>query len=267
MVPKFGEGFFNADLGLTSRLRIAPKENGMPSEVLQRQATKAGPIDPNLEYHLKNADTPMHHQFNNLDAIAKYIMAMSHTAIVKGPEGKDEDKKEKAVVQVNIGTGIKTVAVVRSGSTLLVTQNGIFKSLASSKRGAFIDELCKAVLAELGGKSVVQKVEVLNSASDDFAFHAEMQLLEHCITSGRQISGGVMGVSKPCCVDCAKKLMEAGVDFSLWIDKSKAEGKNKWTPPSSDLKKLKVEEDPHNFAWRDVSLSASEENAKAALLS
>ena len=86
----------------------------MPSEVRQSRVGAAGPIDPNLEYQLKNVDpetTKLHHKLNNLDAVARLVMAVAHTKTAKPPEAvADAEQRKSRTVQLNIGTGIKTVA-------------------------------------------------------------------------------------------------------------------------------------------------------------
>ncbi len=45
------------------------------------------------------------------------------------------------------------------------------------------------------------------------SMHAEMQLLKEVIECGRDPRGMYMGVSKPCCAQCAKELNKYGVEF------------------------------------------------------
>lgn len=234
----------------------------MPAETVQRRVGAAGPIDPNLEYHLKNEDTPLHHKLNNLDAVARLIMAMAHTATAKSPEEEnlEADQKTRRTVQVNIGSGIKTVAVTRSGTSLLVAQNGIFRDAKPrSARGALETTLTTHVKNQLGDKGPIQSVQFVNADSDDFGMHAEMVLLQHCMSRRLPMTGGTIGVSKPCCKNCAAALNDAKVDYTLWIDGEVP----KWTSPAGDRGLLQIEGDPQNFAWRNLSLAAAAEERAA----
>lgn len=233
----------------------------MPSQVEQRRIGAAGPIDPNLEYHLKNEDTPLHHKLNNLDAVARLVMAVAHTSTAKAPETTlDPAQKLRQVVQVNIGTGIKTVAVTRSGNNLLVAQNGIFGDLKGTARTDLELKLRSHVMDELGAHSTIQSVTFINGAYDDYGKHAEMALVEHCIANRVPMTGGTVGVSKPCCKHCSQELARNGVDFSLWVDKEVP----KWEAVVGDRANLRLEADPEGFAWRDLRLEAAAEDAAAA---
>ncbi len=61
--------------------------------------------------------------------------------------------------------------------------------------------------------TVYDGADVYVVKNGDGSMHAEMQLLKELRDSGKNPRGMYMGVSKPCCAQCAKELSERGVEF------------------------------------------------------
>ncbi|GJJ03231.1 hypothetical protein RugamoR64_37690 [Duganella rhizosphaerae] len=150
-------------------------------------------------------------ELNSLDIVARHILAYKFTIVHNEEAGNRvdpvlhslRDRETVACVMVNDGH-------------LLVAHNFKFRD-ADTNRIPFELATAKTVEAmKAEGLRIKTYAAVpFYIAKRKKDFHAEMQLLEYVSDNAMSIQGGVIGVSKPCCDDCARTLTSMGIDFSF----------------------------------------------------
>jgi hypothetical protein len=204
----------------------------MAKQVHNATVPPAGIIDPNVNYAGQASDGS---DLNDLDLVARYILAVTHSRwnseFTEEGEAKGAKEYEWAdgprpeamtshVIRQNV-TGMKTFAVAVSGSTLYVAHNAGTKSKKPEPSTDDREEISAAVLGYLASCRLDKKVtsvEIINRATSRklaTTYHAEMQLLAHFIAGGLCLDGKVIGVSKPCCSTCSNQLDALNVSYSL----------------------------------------------------
>lgn len=151
---------------------------------------------------------------NGLDRIARTVLALVHSAY---SSQKAKDQHHDFVLQ-NI-VSMNTVAAAASGDKLYLAANGVDLLGAAT-----------AIANALGNEGVsFTPVIVTGTTWKDKDFHAEMQLVSYLANNGLMPNGLTIGVSKPCCLQCAERLDSLGLSYSLWHDE---EVGKRWKAPS-----------------------------------
>ncbi|MBN9121939.1 MAG: hypothetical protein J0I06_22825 [Planctomycetes bacterium] len=168
------------------------------------------------------------------DRIASYILACVYSSV------------QRQHVSRQSYSSADTVAVARSGSTLHVFTNTmfaradwnkqqqqvVFTPLSASKRGTGQAAAAETVFAAMkeAGMSDIKTIDFTYKKSllTNRTYHAEMQCVDYFFEERQAIDGNYIGVSKPCCRDCAKALDKFGIGYAYWHDVS---GNNDWVPP------------------------------------
>jgi hypothetical protein len=166
-----------------------------------------GPINKNIYYSNQATDGS---DLNDLDNIARYILAMTHS-------GWNDPYH---IVKQNV-TGKKTFAVGASGDTLYVAHNvameGGNRPSPNTGEEEGIKNITLGFIKSELKVSKIRDVKVINLAGRGNAtsFHAEMQLIAYLKDKGLALDGRIIGVSKPCCGTCGNFLNALGINFSL----------------------------------------------------
>ena len=141
-----------------------------------------------------------------------------------------------AIVMGNL-PGDQCIAVVRAGDRLYVTANGLWASgqelaetpdavdyagdvarmlnrpwfPSATQCEAALNLVAPDICIEYHARSIV----FVNPMAGDFGgkYHAEMQLMEYMFDHQMLCDRGYMGVSKPCCTFCQRRLDPAGINF------------------------------------------------------
>lgn len=159
---------------------------------------------------------------NDLDRIARYFLAVAYSSVYK-----PTDTYNQAYIAA------RTVAVGRSGNKLYIAANGL-KGLGSQRPRGDTRRIIIAVneirigaqglanaLAEEGIGGITNIIFATNPEGDeDRTYHAEMQLVDIFHEEGVPFDGSIIGVSKPCCKNCAQSLDRVGVGYSYWHDQN-----------------------------------------------
>lgn len=151
--------------------------------------------------------TPVHYssvdweKLNDFDGIARYILALVYSASDKGT--KTEFLHQQLI-------GIPTVAVACSGGVLHIAHDIVKIDIGQ----------IKDILESINYK----KIELIKNNNTNKKLHAEMKILK---VLGVNLDRKLMGVSKPCCTQCADFLELQGIDYSYWHSHPVGH----WTPP------------------------------------
>lgn len=121
-----------------------------------------------------------------LDRIASALLAVCHSG------QKSQSPKSQDLIQMNC------VAAIFVDGDIWVAANGV-------EIGA--DEINTALGDEY------DKYDVYVVKNGNGHMHAEMQLIKELNIAGKSPDEMYMGVSKPCCAQCAKELKKAGIEF------------------------------------------------------
>jgi hypothetical protein len=153
---------------------------------------------------------------NVLDRVARYLLAVAYSSVYKGT-----DTYNQAYVAA------RTVAVGLADNTLYVTANTLIglglKAQSNVKLKIAVNEMriaATALAAEMSAERIANLTElvvVLNPlGNDDRTYHAEMQLVDVFQEQNLRFEGDIIGVSKPCCMQCAGTLDKLGIGYSYW---------------------------------------------------
>ncbi len=138
------------------------------------------------------------------DNIARFILAIGHSGQYAG------NHREQLFISQ------RTVAVMYYQDTIYVATNDLRNDDVEDV-GTTLTRVQNALRAE--GYANVRFIS--NPFGDnDRGLHAEMQLLSYFMAKGWQVSGGILGVSKPCCRFCALNLDRYGIWYSYWHDQN-----------------------------------------------
>jgi OTT_1508-like deaminase len=149
-----------------------------------------------LEYPDAEITTPVYYasvkfdKLNEFDLIARYILSLLYSR--GNPKGKTDFLYQQLV-------GMPTVAVASSNGVLYIACDKI----------EITREGIKSVLESTG----YIDFSIIKNDKTNNKLHAEMKLLSK-INHG--IDGKFMGVSKPCCAQCADFLENQGIDYLYW---------------------------------------------------
>ena len=148
---------------------------------------------------------------NEYDLMARMILAVTYTG--------DDNAKPDMLYQSMIGSPTVAIAQDAKSGTLVI---------ACNKLKVFQDKLVRAALDSEG---VEEKFELLK-LDDDHSLHAEMRLVNFFYNDKLRLAGDALGVSKPCCRDCASHLEALDIDYSYWHDQNVG----KWAPCKPEKK-------------------------------
>lgn len=133
--------------------------------------------------------------------------------------------------------GEQCTAVIRAGHRLYVTANGLWGSGESLERtpndvdysgdvskmlnrpwfpsASQFERALETVSGDILAAYTARGIVYVNPTGGDFngKFHAEMQMLEFMLDERLLPDRGYMGVSKPCCTFCQRRLDPAGIKF------------------------------------------------------
>lgn len=136
-----------------------------------------------------------------IDEIARFILAIAHSGQYPG------NHREQFFISQ------RTVAVVFHQGTLYVATN----SLRNDDVEDVGTTLQRAIDAIRGAGYADQVRFIYNpGGNEDRNFHAEMQLLSYFMAKGWRFDQDIIGVSKPCCENCANNLDRYLIMYSYW---------------------------------------------------
>lgn len=155
---------------------------------------------------------------NFLDRVARYFLAIAYSSVYPG-----SDKYNQAYVAA------RTVAAALNGNKLYLAANELKGlGLQRPKKDTrpiiiAVNELRKGFeglikeFASEGIGGITEVVFVANPFGDDNrTYHAEMQLVDLFYEGRMNFDGGIIGVSKPCCMQCALSLDKVDINYSYW---------------------------------------------------
>lgn len=146
--------------------------------------------------------------------------------------------------------GLRTVAVVSVNQVLIVANNAVswgdhrltfnpnqraqrgtpnyHYALEGFRQGEVVFQPTLAIRDHLAGvNGAYQDVIFPEECDNGFGFHAEMALLQYLHQNNMTPDNNEIGVSKPCCRNCAHVLKSANIKFSF----KHADPVGEWTPP------------------------------------
>lgn len=146
-------------------------------------------------------DADYHHEqlerMTNADLLAVAILQIAYS----GSRAQTPDSQR--LIQMDC------VAVYMSRSEFIVASNAV----------KLTDEIVRRALNTLDGSiHRSMTVAIANDLADRYAkvknMHAEMKIVKYFIEYNRQMQGISLGVSKPCCSECAVELDKRGIVYS-----------------------------------------------------
>jgi hypothetical protein len=179
---------------------------------------------------------------NELDKIAQAILSIAwsgHESQGRQSQVGNRDLRTVAVVAVNqtlivAGNAISWEQRLRSTirrADARGTQNWVYyapQTQYSPDYSTLIFGGADAIRYELGRLGEQRQVLFPDECRKDFNFHAEMALLQYMSMHNLHPDGDEIGVSKPCCVRCARVLDECRIRYSTYHTSPIGD----WTPPN-----------------------------------
>jgi len=160
-------------------------------------------------------------RLNYLDRAARYLLAVAYSSVYRGT-----DTYNQAYVAA------RTVAVGLHDNVLYVTANDLIglglkpqKPTPGVRYRIAVNEIrigARALEAEMRAEDLPQLrgITVIAQETESRTYHAEMQLVDHFSEEKMRFEGDVIGVSKPCCAQCATRLDALKIAYSYWHDQN-----------------------------------------------
>jgi len=195
-----------------------PKNAGAQKNVDGDSSPSSNVVYTNLAYD----------ELNDLDRMARFIIAVAHSV------NYSPRHREQGFI------GQRTVAVALNKGTLYVAQNNVLTSMGRTGSGkptfvsmdldlsTKIRQHVKDKLAEeytdpdspedkpLSLQPFQKVVWISAGGWERTDFHAEMQLVNFFKNQNLAFEKNQIGVSKPCCSNCASRLTALGIDYSYF---------------------------------------------------
>lgn len=213
-------------------------ENALAQKGVQGDETPHGLAERNVVY------TALDYQkLNDLDRFARFILAVAHSAIYAGT-----DREQFFAAQRCVATAISEGRLYFAANNLLTRRDQEARGKSGTQpipeeearriiertdleiwASVMRDLVAEArqspekTLVEMRDVNRVQGFEgicfIANPrGADDTTLHAEMQLVSHFETQSLRLENDQIGVSKPCCPSCSKRLTGLGIDHSYYHD-------------------------------------------------
>ncbi|AWF82093.1 hypothetical protein BTJ40_15340 [Microbulbifer sp. A4B17] len=194
----------------------------MPKFVIEDTDVTTGPAQLQRNAFYRNV---VPDDLNPLDLVARKILAHKFSNL------HDPQNSVRQAMR-----DVETVACVIAGKgTLLVSHNSSFGAHGGNNQevelatAAAFKDLRARGFVNITDYHVLSPIRKLRRT-----FHAEMQILKACSEHNREIQGGIIGVSKPCCGKCAKVLKAFRINFSLYSKSPIGD----WVSPEIDQIKI-----------------------------
>jgi hypothetical protein len=182
-------------------------------------------------------------ELNDLDRLARFILAVIHSSIYEGT-----DREQFFAAQRCVATAIWDNHLYFTANNVLTRRDpeargkGRTKAIPTEELDGIVRDteyaIWEAVMRDLVAEAKRAPEKTLVSMADidevrgftgisfimnprgaeDTSLHAEMQLVQFFSQKGLRMEDDQMGVSKPCCPNCTKRLTALGIDHSYYHD-------------------------------------------------
>ncbi|MFP5270680.1 hypothetical protein [Coleofasciculus sp.] len=142
---------------------------------------------------------------NELDKIARFALAAAHSGQYAGTH-----REQHFISQ-------RTVAVARYNGELFIAANDLWNDDVED-----VGSTMQRVEHELRNQGIGGRIRFIPNRYGyrDRSCHAEVQIVNYFFSRAWRLYNDTIGVSKPCCLQCANKLDQVRILYSYWHDQN-----------------------------------------------